>query len=153
MGPKLDSPQAWIVSFLSFQSPSFATGFVNLKTIMATNNTRTCYTPNGAVWEGHTPCNQAADESHCCGSNDFCLSNGHCLQAEGVYANRIGRGSCTDSSWRSEACPYECSDGKNSLRASMISILADANVSQSEQIKIAPSSSPTKRQTVLSAAT
>ncbi|KAF2173560.1 hypothetical protein M409DRAFT_48521 [Zasmidium cellare ATCC 36951] len=77
---------------------------------MATNSTKVCYTPNGAVWEGATPCNQTADESHCCGVNDFCLSNGHCLQAEGAYANRIGRGTCTDSSWRSEACPYECND-------------------------------------------
>ncbi|KAK4497907.1 hypothetical protein PRZ48_010562 [Zasmidium cellare] len=77
---------------------------------MSSNTTRPCYTPNGSVWEGATPCNQTADESHCCGMNDFCLSNGHCLQAEGSYANRIGRGTCTDSSWRSEACPYECND-------------------------------------------
>lgn len=70
-----------------------------------------CYYPRGAVAVNHTPCNASATQSWCCHQNDFCLSNGHCLQASQVYANRIARGSCTDRTWNSAACPFECADG------------------------------------------
>ena len=76
------------------------------------NLTPVCYFPKGNVANGHSPCNASAAESWCCAAKDYCLSNGFCLQASDVHANRIGRGSCTDQEWNSPACPRECVDGE-----------------------------------------
>jgi hypothetical protein len=70
-----------------------------------------CYYPVGNIASDHTPCNSSAPDTWCCHTNNYCLDNGHCLQATDVFANRLSRGSCTDRQWNSEACPFECTDG------------------------------------------
>lgn len=82
---------------------------------MTSPATPVCYFPRGNIASHHNPCNASIAESWCCNSNDFCLSNGHCLQASESFPNRIGRGSCTDRQWNSAACPFECADGKSPL--------------------------------------
>lgn len=69
-----------------------------------------CYFPNGKVASDHTPCNTSADDSHCCASADACLTNNYCLSASGNFTNTLVRGSCTDSTWRANACPLQCFD-------------------------------------------
>ena len=69
-----------------------------------------CYTPNGHAWTDHTPCNISARETHCCNPGDYCLDNGHCLQVGLGWPMRIGRGTCTDSTWMSINCPTHCAD-------------------------------------------
>ncbi|EMC98481.1 hypothetical protein BAUCODRAFT_121349 [Baudoinia panamericana UAMH 10762] len=69
-----------------------------------------CYWPDHSPAYNQTPCNAQASVSWCCYFTDICLSNGMCLQQSNVYTNRLGRGSCTDSTWSSPACPQYCAD-------------------------------------------
>jgi hypothetical protein len=71
-----------------------------------------CYYPNAASASPHTPCDESAETSACCNPGDLCLSNGYCFQQFGAWANRLARGSCTDSTWSSSICPQFCDDGK-----------------------------------------
>ena len=75
-----------------------------------------CYYPNGNLAPSHTPCNTSMGFSWCCLSTDVCLSNRLCFQQSETYTNRIGRGSCTDSTWKSDNCPQYCKDGENVVR-------------------------------------
>lgn len=70
---------------------------------------QTCYWPNHDEAANFTSCNVAATESSCCRPSEACLSNGLCLQTEGL-PNRISRGACTDSTFSSSACPSACND-------------------------------------------
>ncbi|KAN0095759.1 hypothetical protein V8E51_016470 [Hyaloscypha variabilis] len=69
-----------------------------------------CYYPNAASASPHTPCDESAETSACCNPGDLCLSNGYCFQQFGAWANRLARGSCTDSTWSSSICPQFCDD-------------------------------------------
>lgn len=70
-----------------------------------------CYYPSGNKQTVDRPCDNSVSESHCCGVNDICLTNGMCFQLGDVLL--VTRGSCTDQSWSSSACPRECSDSKS----------------------------------------
>ncbi|KAF7188005.1 hypothetical protein HII31_10677 [Pseudocercospora fuligena] len=69
----------------------------------------TCYFPDGTEAANFTTCNAGAANAACCTSSDACLSNGYCLQQDGL-SNRIIRGSCTDKTFDSSACPQQCKD-------------------------------------------
>ncbi|KAK3674137.1 hypothetical protein LTR78_005984 [Recurvomyces mirabilis] len=68
-----------------------------------------CYWPNHAPAANYTACNAAGDQSHCCRKHETCLTNGLCLQTQGL-ANRESRGACTDNTFSSPACPQACAD-------------------------------------------
>ena len=68
----------------------------------------TCYYPSRSR-SLDEPCNASAPISHCCGNESACLDNGFCLNA-GAPPYTISRGSCTDSSFESTACPQQCKD-------------------------------------------
>jgi hypothetical protein len=75
--------------------------------------TSSCYLPDGTIDFKHKPCNTSAEQSACCGATDACLSNGYCFQqyaVDQVWNNRLARGTCTDKTWASDACPQFCSD-------------------------------------------
>ncbi|CAK3931701.1 Hypothetical predicted protein [Lecanosticta acicola] len=61
-----------------------------------------CYYPDGAPSED-TPCSDGEGASSCCGSGSFCMDNGLCFGG-----GLVSRGSCTDKSWKSEACTGYC---------------------------------------------
>jgi hypothetical protein len=112
----------------------------------------TCYFPIGNVADGHTPCNASAEQSWCCASGNYCLSNGHCLQVTDNFSNRIGRGSCTDRTWRSPECPFECADGQLSSPPLRVPnggsrVWLTAHAVQFAQTKTSPSSSRTRIKT------
>ncbi|KAK0659672.1 hypothetical protein DIS24_g3870 [Lasiodiplodia hormozganensis] len=65
----------------------------------------TCYYPDGNTISDDVPCDSSAEQSACCGSGATCMMNGLCLNY-GLFS----RGSCTDSSWESDACPQQCTD-------------------------------------------
>lgn len=66
--------------------------------------------PNEDIAYNYSPCNESAPDSWCCTTMDFCIDNGHCIQETDNYPNQISRGSCTDRSWNSKACQFECVD-------------------------------------------
>ena len=72
---------------------------------------QTCYGPDKqTVFTGDIPCTNAT-ASACCSADGYCLENGLCI------TNLVlGRGSCTDQSWTSEACPQYCTDCLQSPR-------------------------------------
>ena len=70
----------------------------------------TCYFPDGLESRG-SPCNPTADVSACCGPGFVCLGNGLCTPGPNdrrTYDYKFYRSSCTDSTWKSSACPNFC---------------------------------------------
>lgn len=65
----------------------------------------TCYLPDGTT-VNDIPC-QGTEYSACCGKKDVCLSNGLCFGTN----LQIGRGSCTDITWKASECPHYCIEG------------------------------------------
>lgn len=69
---------------------------------------RTCYYPDGTISSGDLACDENAKHSACCGAPPFggtCLSTGIC---SGIPSGGLSRGSCTDPTWQSDACPKFC---------------------------------------------
>ena len=73
----------------------------------------TCYYPDGTTATNDFPCtkNSTVDADYCCGEGFMCLTNKLCLENDGAFF----RGSCTDRSWSSTACPSFCISGNPSL--------------------------------------
>ena len=71
---------------------------------------RQCYFPDGSVDSSSTPCDTSSDNSACCGPGNACLSNGYCFTYVDTMLG-LGRQSCTDKTWQSDACPSNCNDG------------------------------------------
>jgi hypothetical protein len=73
-----------------------------------------CYSPNGTL-AGNTPCFPNADVSFCCGTGWVCTTNLLCvtpvIDLAGNYSH-LQRGTCTDPSWNSAACPSFCRGGE-----------------------------------------
>jgi hypothetical protein len=67
-----------------------------------------CYYP-GFEAPGDHPCDPDAEESVCCGTGggSMCLTNNACVRP----GHDMARGSCTDKSWKSGACPQFCTKG------------------------------------------
>ena len=80
-----------------------------LADISIASNT-TCYYPDGLESKG-SPCNPTANVSTCCGPGFVCLGNGLCTPGPNdrkTYDYKFYRSSCTDSTWKSSACPNFC---------------------------------------------
>ena len=70
----------------------------------------TCYFPGGLESKG-SPCNPTANVSTCCGPGFVCLGNRLCAPGPNnrkTYHYKFYRSSCTDSTWKSSACPNFC---------------------------------------------
>jgi hypothetical protein len=67
-----------------------------------------CYYPELEATGDH-PCDPDAEESVCCGTGggSMCLTNKACVRP----GHDMARGSCTDKTWGSEACPLFCTSG------------------------------------------
>ncbi|KAL1645547.1 hypothetical protein SLS58_003858 [Diplodia intermedia] len=63
-----------------------------------------CYYPDQSTSDD-TPCDSTAEYSACCGSGATCMANGLCL-SDGLFS----RGSCTDQTWKSDACAQQCQE-------------------------------------------
>lgn len=66
-----------------------------------------CYYVDGTEAGIDYPCNPDAENSFCCGMSPWgfaCLENGLCQSEDG----KIVRGSCTDKTWKSDACTKLC---------------------------------------------
>lgn len=71
---------------------------------------KTCYWPDGSTAADQTVCSSGT-QSACCPSGSACTSNGLCYNL-----GYLQRGSCTDKTWGSSACPKYCylaDDSKN----------------------------------------
>ncbi|KAF8852028.1 hypothetical protein BDZ45DRAFT_750030 [Acephala macrosclerotiorum] len=88
-----------------------------------------CYYPDGSIASSDSPCNSTAsatDASLCCPAGWACLSNSVCMSTPestgyNPQAPAYGRGSCTDQSWGSSACPYFCDQGNDAKGAAPMS--------------------------------
>ncbi len=83
-----------------------------------------CYNYRGELVNGWSPCNQDATVSTCCGSVDFCLSNGLCLDTAGDNFYTVQ--GCTDPSWGAP-CSKLCADDDFSGNYSLLWICAQHN--------------------------
>lgn len=72
--------------------------------------TATCYFPDGDISPADVACDAEASDSFCCYSKQACLSNKICLTGTADGVNQYARGTCTDPSWQSGACPDFCLD-------------------------------------------
>ncbi|KAH0493444.1 hypothetical protein TgHK011_000112 [Trichoderma gracile] len=83
-----------------------------LLALLLTQSNALCFYPDGTPAPGDVPCTDSTANSVCCGTGYACLSNGIC-QATGDELKKPGasefvRGSCTDKTFRSSACPSFC---------------------------------------------
>ena len=69
-----------------------------------------CYYPDGTYIAADRPCiTNGTQESFCCGSQGVtCLSDKVCYNSNASSGNEYVRGSCTDRSFQSSACPNFC---------------------------------------------
>ena len=75
-----------------------------------------CYYPDGtSISPQDVPCSDDGGDSTCCGPGYACLSNKICMATSATANDEHGnppskyvRGSCTDKTWRSSACPAFC---------------------------------------------
>lgn len=64
-----------------------------------------CYFPDGTRLFADQPCLvNGSEDSFCCGPQATCLSDKLCWDGGSGYV----RGSCTDPTWKSAACPQFC---------------------------------------------
>jgi hypothetical protein len=68
-----------------------------------------CFYPNEGRAEGDYACNLTAEVSFCCAVGYSCLDNKICT-GSGDDIQPYNRGSCTDQTWNSPACPQFCQD-------------------------------------------
>ena len=94
--------------------------------------TQTCYLPNRDVVPADTPCRAPTpgQASACCNRIDICLDNGLCLP-QGSSENVFYRGTCTDSTWRSDGCAKYCQDSECPLLLNLTLHYQPANGSRS----------------------
>lgn len=91
---------------------------------LSTFVTAICYYPDQSMTFQDVPCSDEGEHSNCCGPGYACLSNKVCRQshedADGApLPFTYGRGSCTDRTWRSSACPSFCLIGQSRKHSSM----------------------------------
>ena len=69
-----------------------------------------CYYPDGTYIAPDRPCiGNGTQDSFCCGPGTICLSDKTCYQPNVPSHFSYVRGSCTDQSFSSSACPQFCS--------------------------------------------
>jgi hypothetical protein len=105
------------LSELNMRHILFFAAFVTLALPAAAAAAPQCFYPDGVTVEpNHTPCNTTVTNSACCLPQDACTADGLCLGT----ANFNYRGSCTDKTWTSNACPQTCRLGKLQLRFTLV---------------------------------
>src|SRR5438046_10766551 len=68
---------------------------------------QTCYFPvTEQLAANFTPCFPDNAVSSCCSPDDYCLTNGYCMDAG--WDNAISRGACTDKTFGSPLCSQHC---------------------------------------------
>lgn len=79
-------------------------------TVIASN----CYFPQGDIGVNDVVCFPLSQESFCCGPGYACLENQLCMKTaeanDGLPNGFLNRGSCTDQSFNSTACPQFCNN-------------------------------------------
>ena len=66
---------------------------------------KACFYPDGLRLFADIPCSKnGSEDNFCCGPAAICLSNKICWDGGSGYL----RGSCTDATWKSSACPQFC---------------------------------------------
>ena len=88
-----------------------------LAALFARSEARSCYFPDGTPSGTDVPCtDDPVGDSFCCFTGQACLSNKVCgafhTNSTGSFMT-FARGTCTDSSWNSPACPKFCLDGES----------------------------------------
>lgn len=88
-----------------------------------------CYYPDGSYIARDRPCiDNGTQESFCCGPGWSCLSNKVCYRPS---TSHYARGSCTDESFGSAACPQFCLsmyiECLQTIVADRVSAIAPAN--------------------------
>jgi hypothetical protein len=66
-----------------------------------------CYAPDGTEYNSDMPCDTGSFPTFCCPTGTTCYSNGLCMNPGGLF----GRGTCTDETYKSDACTQECISG------------------------------------------
>jgi hypothetical protein len=105
-----------IMIVFNFRSPGFVfASFLVAVTLIspAPARTQVCYGTDGSLDTNGVPCDPSSAVSPCCHIEDYCLTNGFCLN--GGADNAISRGTCTDQNWESSACPQYCRTGSLSF--------------------------------------
>jgi hypothetical protein len=103
--------------------------------VAAQDTNSTCFRIDGTAKpaaEGWLPCNPGAAASPCCDKNDFCLSNGLCLNAVGN--NFIALQGCTSDSWEAP-CNKVC-NGSNAGMFRVLSCLTHTHTRASQKLYI-----------------
>ena len=77
----------------------------------------TCYNDDGVIIEDDVPCKPDAEQSFCCGKYWTCLDGGVCsdqntTQLVGTEQTLLARATCTDRTYKSNACPQFCLGGE-----------------------------------------
>lgn len=85
--------------------------------ILVAQAQQTCYSINGNPDTTMSPCNASATNSGCCYANEYCLTNGLCINQALVGGNRLSRVGCTDKTWEDPACFQECKTGASILKS------------------------------------
>ncbi len=84
-----------------------------------------CYYPDASTAPQDTPCLNSAGDTFCCGEGYVCLSNRICKSVAATNdpnsQSTYVRGSCTDPTWRSSACPSFCIDPRFGELGSLLS--------------------------------
>ena len=91
----------------------------------------TCYNDDGQILEGDVPCNPNADQSFCCGIHWTCLDSGVCSDQNTTQLISPGeallaRATCTDRTFKSDACPQFCLGGMAYLHTVIAKARAEA---------------------------
>lgn len=89
-----------------------------------------CYFPDQqTIAQQNFPCRGGSDDSPCCGTSYACVSNGLCMKSNDTFdvnSAEYVRGSCTDKTWRSAACPSFCIGPKGMLLCRLSSTIETA---------------------------
>lgn len=87
----------------------------------ADSNTSLCYKKDGSIQQEQDkkwrPCDPTANISNCCSENDWCMSNGLCLN--GISNQYFSEQGCSSSNWESpcrDICSKSTVRGKRTKR-------------------------------------
>ena len=94
------------------QASSYA--FVLIQIFILSVAANSCYFPEGDVGANDLACFPLQEFSFCCGPGYACLENKLCMNtpeaSDGLSPGSLIRGSCTDPTYDSSACPPFCNN-------------------------------------------
>lgn len=91
-------------------------------TFLTTTTASNCFNSKGKLWshvatlpiEPWIPCNSSAHAvSNCCAAQDYCMSNGLCMDA--AVDNMMSQQGCTSKTWDREPCKNYCGGTESKL--------------------------------------